>query len=891
MDLQEEWFSAERYTPNIGYGLASACKLAYREPRAAERFVRTVWRMKGTALKTGSTEGIVVEAQHAVIVGFRGTDSLSDWLRNIDVGPRRSIALAGSVHSGFLGAYQEISHLVEHALERAQGRRIWFTGHSLGGALALIAAAHSSNRELAGIVTFGQPRMLKTDASAQVQSRFGDIYYRVVNDNDIVARIPPNYVHTGRLIHFNYDGSLRSSGEGMEGGADGPKPLSEAEFHDLQETLERVDDARAFSPEEADRAIEGIIPGVPAHRIDSYVQVMRNEARRRGAPGSSEALSSIGRTPRSRRRMDEDRGYEFNAMPGIDRDADRFPVVLRLNSSEWTAPADVIVQSRFSTFATALVTRASLEALGEDDGVHYIEISRDPSGLMDLDKSVPFVQGDVVHRPPISETGDGALIGVVDSGIDILHDAFLDEIGKTRILAIWDQRTTDPSRTPNAIDGASFSQTYGRVFLSSDIDQFRSDNAAGTPSHPSRLRDPNGHGTHVAGIAAGRKCGSMADGMAPGAGIVMVIASVREKPDDPPSLGYSMSHIDALDFLKKIAEGQTNISSGFKPMVINVSQGMNAGAHDGTTTLETAFDGVTSGGQDPGCVIVKSAGNERGHGGHTKAPAFVGGIMPIEWESSSRYRAEDYFEAWFDGLDDIAFQVVDPGGNKSRQVDFASPASIDLLGGNMVRLTLTEGHKDNGANKLEIIVTADTQPIQMGVWTLEAEGRRIVSDARGVVHVWVERNDDRPVRFRVEDPEMTMSIPGTARSVICVGASDVSTPVRLLGASSWGLTWDGRLKPDLCAPGHAIISAKSGEDATATVACPGTSMAAPHVSGAIALVLSAQVKAGLKLTNARQFQTALAKTVKGLTFGHSVGVGFGVLDTAALFQHLVRHNP
>ena len=65
-------------------------------------------------------------------------------------------------------------------------------------------------------------------------------------------------------------------------------------------------------------------------------------------------------------------------------------------------------------------------------------------------------------------------------------------------------------------------------------------------------------------------------------------------------------------------------------------------------------------------------------------------------------------------------------------------------------------------------------------------------------------------------------------------------------------------------------------------------MAAPHVTGALALVLSAQAKSGLPLSNAVQLQTALAKTVKGLPSGHNVGAGFGVLDAHALYGELVR---
>ncbi|GAA6174083.1 S8 family serine peptidase [Sulfitobacter pacificus] len=883
MEFQDNWLASGRFNWNAGYGLASVCELSYRDPRQAANVASKLWGMKATGLRGGNTEAIVVEGERSVVVGFRGTAGLSDWMRNIDVGPRHSEAMRGRIHSGFLGAYLDAADLVQRALQGTEGKALWFTGHSLGGAIAVIAAAEYLAHRPSNIVTFGQPRMMKSDARAFMRTNFGDSYIRVVNDNDIVSRIPPNYGHTGQLMHFDFAGSLRRITEVLDDGDGGPPPLTEAQFNDLQSRLETLNDRETLGPSERELALEGIIPGVPAHRIQAYVQLMRTQARRNSSSGASEALASI-RASRQSEPLAE-------ALVGVEnigsRAAERYPAILRLIDTDWVAPPSLIVQSRFSNIATVLVTQEGLSELENDAAVGSVELSRDATGLKDLDKSVPFVGGDAVQRPPLNERGDGALVGIIDTGVDILHDAFLDAQGNSRILAIWDQTVTDKARTPNTLDPAAFTQTYGRVFLRSDIVQFQADQASGAPSHPSQMRDPDGHGTHVAGIAVGRASGSMADGMAPAAGVVCVIASVRQKPGDPPSLGYSMSHVDALAFLKRVSEGGTVVAEESKPMAVNVSLGMNAGAHDGTTTLETAFDGITGGGRIPGFVIVKSAGNERGHGGHARVSAFNGGIMPLEWESSTRFRNEDYFEGWFDGLDDMAFRVVDPDGNKSNQVTAQNPTVVELLGGNLIRLSLTENHPDNGCNRITLTVSADQTAIQNGVWTLEVEGRRIVS-ADGTLNIWLERNDDRPVRFKVEDPEMTLSIPGTARSVVCVGGSSASMPLRLLGASSWGLTRDGRAKPDLCAPGHHIVSARSGSGPTDTIAYPGTSMAAPHVTGALALVLSAQTKSGLPLSNAVQLQTALAKTVKGLPSGHNVGAGFGVLDAHALYGELVK---
>ncbi|WP_162164315.1 S8 family serine peptidase [Roseivivax isoporae] len=890
MEVRDDWLAGGHFSWDAGYALASACKLAYRPPRAAAQVIGEVWGMSPRTFERRATTGFVAIGERAAVLAFRGTDGFADWLGNLDLDPVAEPGLGGRVHSGFVAAYQAVAADVAEALSGIGERTLWITGHSLGGALAVIAAGAQIAHRPAGLVTFGQPRMLKPDARDFVDRTFGNAYLRIVNDDDIVARIPPNYGHTGSLLHFDFTGSLLEAGEALDSGADGPPPLSDAEFQRLQDTARMLDAVATEGA--ADVAVEGLIPGLPAHRIDAYVNLMRQQARRQPATGAAEAMESLRDAGPAAPRAGARGGGLESGIAGIAgaarpaRPVARQPVLVRLRGSDWKEPAGLVVQSRFGMFATAMASAEDLQALAGDPGVVAVELSRDPSGLTELDRSVPFVRGDEVQRPPLDERGAGALVGVIDTGIDILHDAFLDAHGTSRILAIWDQRATDPARTPHALAPGAFGQDYGTLHLAADIARFRADAAAGMPSHPAALRDPQGHGSHVAGIAAGRAVGGMADGMAPEAAIVCVIAAVRQGPDDPPSLGYSFSHVDALAFLRRVADGGTPVLDDARPLAVNVSLGMNAGAHDGTTTLEAAFDGITGGGRDPGIVIVKSAGNERGNGGHARVSVFQGGILPLEWDSSSRFRDEDYLEGWFDGLDDIAFQVVDPAGTRGTVVDFANPRATDHLGGNEVRVALTQMHPDNGDNRLTVTIRAGTSAIQPGTWTLEAEGRRIVS-ADGMVHVWIERTGTRAVRFRVEDPEMTLSVPGTARTVVCVGASDAAIPLRLLGASSWGLTRDGRAKPDLCAPGHGIVSVRAGAGPRDTVALPGTSMAAPHVTGALALVLSAQARRGLPLSNAMQLQTALARTVRGLPSRHNVGAGFGVLDARALFDLLV----
>ncbi|WP_353474424.1 S8 family serine peptidase [Salipiger sp. H15] len=918
MQFKDEWVAPGEFTWKAAFALCSACKLSYESTAETSRVLGQVWHVDGRVFRKGHTEGLLAMGPHAAVVAFRGTQGLNDWLSNLNIPPAPSAAFGAAVHSGFLNAYAVVAPLVERAVAEAGNRTLWFTGHSLGGAIAVVAAAHFRARRPAGVVTFGQPRMLSDGAAAFMRTTFGRSYVRVVNDDDIVARIPIFYHHTGRLLHFNFAGALEAEAEHAPGGPEGvaaaeasddPPPVSPAEQEAIERTAQAVKLAtppgmdREFEGLEgssatgADVAIEGLIPGTSAHRIDAYLQLMRVQAM--ATEAEDDTFDDGARNLLRHRADDTEGGLESGFESDLEVEGDgavpqgaapprapRQPVVIRLRSEAWVPPAGMPVPSRFGQFATALATASDIEALRADPDVVAIEVSRE-AGIEDLDTSVPFVGAENIHRPPIDERGDGALVGLIDTGVDILHRAFRKPDGSTRILAIWDQRSPE-GPAPVAVDPA-FTQDHGRLYLAADIDAMIAAHEAQGPDRkdvPDRLRDLDGHGTHVAGIAAGRAVGAMADGMAPEAPILCVVAGITQGAGEPPSVGYSMSHVDALVFLRRVAQGGTSVLAPPMPIAINVSLGMNAGAHDGSTTLEAAFDAITGGGRDPDCVIVKSAGNERGHAGHARVAVAQGLLAELQWTSSARPRDADYFEAWIDGMDDVAFRLTTPGGETSEWVNFEAPEREVPLGGNLCLLQLKQMHPDNGAHRLVISIRARPDPILTGDWTLEMHGREMLS-AACEVHIWVERTQERAIRFQTHDPEMTLSVPGTARTVIAVGACNSAIPARLNDSSSWGLTRDGRHKPELCAPGFEIRSAQSGGAAhDETVAMSGTSMAAPHVTGAIALVMSRRRKLGLPPLNAVQYQTALIRTVRGSPLHHHVGAGYGVLDAGALFEEL-----
>ncbi|MDX8347403.1 S8 family serine peptidase [Cognatiyoonia sp. IB215446] len=937
--FREAWLA----DPNQGFtwrstlALVSACKIAYHPAREAERLAREDWQVEAAAFESSESQGIILENDRMMVIAFRGTDSTADWLGNLRIAPRFVPSLGGALHRGFLDAYDAVAPVVDAAVARAEDRALWIAGHSLGGALAVIAALTHRDHKIAGIMTFGQPRLLGKRPARAIFDRFGGRYRRFVNRDDIVTQVPPGYSHTGFRTHFSVGGTddlhfgIEASPPSEMGATAsiGDKEMPIHEFVELQEMIDAISDeienrpdignaaetgapGRDMASEEMlDASVEGLVAGVSDHRIDAYVaEVSARAAAEISFEGLHETFSdrrdasfreaateitddpdaTFEATHRSFDFGTEDDASTHGGIETVDMRERNFLVRLD-DADEWTPPNGVRVQSRVGRIASVVATPQGVENLRTDRFTLDVEPSRE-AGVEELTDSVPHVKGTAVHtRPDVAERGERALVGVIDTGIDILHQAFDDSDGNSRIRAVWVQYD-DSGKSPKQVDPKAFSQDYGSLYTAKDIATFRAAHQADNDATiPPGLRDAfSGHGTHVASIAAGRAFADVGDGMAPDAGIIMVAAhnaSDPDNPDEPRSIGYSAAHVDALDLLKRISRGRTSLLDHSLPMVINVSLGMNAGAHDGQTTLETAFDGITDNGRTPGLVIVKSAGNEREHGGHSSIQVAEGGMVHMSWDTPANNRKLDYLEAWFEPGDHVAFTLRAPDGTVIGPVNFGNIEASQDKADYTCRLTLSEGHSDNGHNRLAISVKRKSGgAIPVGTWTLDLHALRVVS-MTAMVHVWAERVRDRSVSFKQPDSEMTLSIPGTARSVVTVGACNSAFPMKLLPISSLGTTRDGRFKPELCAPGSAIVAALANSEPDAKTAKNGTSMAAPHVAGAIALAYSANEKAGVdRHANAVQIQQRLRLSTQHFSHVPHPGFGSGLLDAEKFFDEM-----
>lgn len=222
-----------------------------------------------------TTQCFVAVSDGVTLVSFRGTKELHDWLANLNV--ISTTRDYGQVHRGFLGAFQVVESLLRNAIKHAGSHPLVLTGHSLGGALATVAAAEWKDVfPIRMIYTFGQPAVGKGDFVDHIKQNYSNQFFRFVNDDDIVPMVPPTYRHVGRLMHLDPNGNVKPRREALESAAnDRTDTMSEVEFDrfrlsllnsSLQQQALRNESLDPVTPTQ-----EGLLPSVGDHSLTGYL--------------------------------------------------------------------------------------------------------------------------------------------------------------------------------------------------------------------------------------------------------------------------------------------------------------------------------------------------------------------------------------------------------------------------------------------------------------------------------------------------------------------------------------------------------------------------------------------------------------------------------------------
>lgn len=205
-----------KYEPENALALSKAAQLAYsyEDGDAIERTVREwgftdyfkLWNVDGT-------QSYVAANHQAILAVFAGTNEIKDWLDNIGMLPMAGPV--GNVHRGFNHALDRVWVEMREAIfeckkfrikEHRQPQTLWVAGHSLGGALATLAVAKlrlEEDRTVHGLYTFGSPRVGDRNFARNFNLEF-NAAYRIVNNNDVVTRVPGRLMMFSHVGHFLY---------------------------------------------------------------------------------------------------------------------------------------------------------------------------------------------------------------------------------------------------------------------------------------------------------------------------------------------------------------------------------------------------------------------------------------------------------------------------------------------------------------------------------------------------------------------------------------------------------------------------------------------------------------------------------------------------------------
>lgn len=503
--------------------------------------------------------------------------------------------------------------------------------------------------------------------------------------------------------------------------------------------------------------------------------------------------------------------------------------------------------------ATVRLTLDALQRLAKQQGVEYIQITSGATQMLNLARQEAGT--DLLHKGtdlPKAYTGEGVVVGVVDAGFDYMHAAFRRPAdGALRIKRVWEQGAT-------TLDGASAPAKYGYgIELNTPelIEKAQGDS------------DSNSHGTHVAAIAAGSdayKDGAYV-GNAPDADIVLVALDLNASTN--ADISNAVQYI--FDYADEVG----------KPCVVNLSLGNQDGPHDGTSTFDTMTDAM----QGPGRLIVGAAGNHRTdafHIDHTFATADAAPLHTfVKYKvAPSNSVSGGTIEIWGEkGVDftvDIAaYSTFNKKDARSTTV-YPAEGVTDVDFGKYATGTWKVASEVSPLNgKPHVVLTSALTSIRNNY----AIALTVTPKTAGRVNIWSDNTylalESRDIEgFSAPDAASSTlcEIGGTGKRILTVGsyttrneyttnagqqATLQETVGDLSSFSSYGPTVDGRMKPNITAPGCFIISAVSNNDASGNLMyaeynenfgrynqygyMQGTSMASPFVAGIVATWLQA----------------------------------------------------
>lgn len=414
-----------------------------------------------------------------------------------------------------------------------------------------------------------------------------------------------------------------------------------------------------------------------------------------------------------------------------------------------------------------------------------------------------------VHDPnQYNLSGSGVIVGIIDSGIDYTHVDFRNADGTTRIIYLWDQ-TIDGSPPEGFPAGTEYSSEQLNAALS-EPDPF-----SVVPS-----TDTLGHGTAVAGIAAGNGRGSNGDNVGVAFESELIIVKI--------GLRGVRSFARTTELMRAIKYVINKARILGRPVSVNMSFGMNDGSHMGNSLFETYLSDIS---MEWKVSISVPTGNEGVAGHHYTGTIESSQVKEIEFFTASGID-EFYLSLWKNFTDNFAVELIFPTGVSSGVVNIENQIR-NVQMGNLL-LTISYGQPTHYSDGQEIFfnVSATDGTINPGLWKLRLIATNIVD---GNFDIWLPTLEAVTANTHFSYPTDigTMTIPSTAEKVIAVAGYNDRIG-NIAEFSGRGHPNRALPNPDIAAPAVSILTVRVGGGYDTFT---GTSMAAPFVTGSAALMM------------------------------------------------------
>ena len=539
----------------------------------------------------------------------------------------------------------------------------------------------------------------------------------------------------------------------------------------------------------------------------------------------------------------------------------------------------VKINTLISDIITVQIPIHKLETVAQLGFVQRLEIGTPVQKRMDKARVAGVVNkmhaGEDLPNP---FTGKDVIVGIIDNGFEYGHiNYYTSDASELRVKRVWNQNATSGTK-PNGF-------SYGAEYTTfQTITGAPTDNSSET------------HGTHVAGIAAGadKNNGFSYYGVAPESDIVLVSFDLQDNSTNNVSL------LDGINYIYNYA------SSVNKPAVVNMSLGTHLGPHDGTSLFDQATDKL----QGAGRLLVGAVGNEGNEKLHI-SKTFTAGADTLKSFFTVSLNKSASTDIWGDVNKSFKGRVV-VYNTSTKKIVYQTPEfDASVLDG--VTYTLTSS--DGASGEIYVYTARDRENnrpnafVQVKMTSINTNhhlGVIITGAGTGTVHGWADAinlrfTDNGVSGWTNGNGEYSAGeIGGTGKKIISVGAYTNTAVIgggNIASFSSRGSTLDGRMKPDITAPGTAVTSSYSRSKATTTYntvngtryyygSLQGTSMAAPFVTGVLATWL--QAKKDLTPEEARSVLQRTAITDSYTATGGSNTWGYGKINAYEGLKECIR---